>query len=140
QAEGNDDVAIVRVEQLYPFHPERWNEIAEKYENVKEWVWVSEEPVNYGAWVFMRQHLESLYDGALWYVGRARSASSAVGSKRADDRQQDMITSYALQPGPLASELVDGVTVFTRGDELWHMKSKSRRSVNRSAKAPSHSG
>ena len=53
-----DDVAIVRVEQIYPFHPDRWNEIAEKYENVKEWVWVSEEPVNYGAWAFMRQHLE----------------------------------------------------------------------------------
>jgi 2-oxoglutarate dehydrogenase E1 component len=142
KAEGAsaEDVAIVRVEQLYPFHPERWNEIAEKYENVKEWVWVSEEPVNYGAWTFMRQHLESLYDGALWYVGRARSASPAVGSKRAHDRQQDMLTSYALQPGPLAAELVDGVTVFTRGDKLWHMKSKSRRSVNQSVKEPSHSG
>ncbi len=142
KAEGKpaDDVAIVRVEQLYPFHPDKWNEIAEKYENVKEWVWVSEEPVNYGAWAFMRQHLESLYNGSLWYVGRARSASPAVGSKRAHDRQQDMITSYALQPGPLAAELVDGVTVFTRGDKLWHMKSRSRRSANRSVKEPSHSG
>src|SRR5690606_16203417 len=82
-ANGTDDVAIVRVEQLYPFHPEKWNEISERYENAKEWVWVSEEPVNYGAWEFMVQHLESLYHGALWYVGRARSASPAVGSKRA---------------------------------------------------------
>jgi 2-oxoglutarate dehydrogenase E1 component len=135
-----DDVAIVRVEQLYPFHPDRWNEIAEKYENVKEWVWVSEEPVNYGAWAFMRQHFESLYDGSLWYIGRARSASPATGSKRNHDRQQEMLISYALQPGPLAAELVDGVTAFTLGDELWRMKSKSHRSVNRSVKEPSHSG
>lgn len=135
-----DDIAIVRIEQLYPFHPQLWSELVDKYENVKEWVWVSEEPVNYGAWAFMRQHLESLYDGSLWFVGRARSASPATGSKRTHDRQQELIVSYALQPGPLAAELVDGVTAFTLGDKLWHMKSKSRRSVNRSVKEPSHSG
>jgi len=139
--DGNaEDIAIVRVEQLYPFQQQLWNDIADKYENAKEWVWVSEEPTNFGAWTFMRQQLESLYDGPVWYVGRARSASPAVGSKKAHDRQQEMLVSYALQPGPLASELVDGVSVFTRGDELWHMKSRSQRSANRSAKAPSHSG
>jgi 2-oxoglutarate dehydrogenase E1 component len=140
-AEGNgEDIAIVRVEQLYPFQLELWGEIADKYEHAKEWVWVSEEPSNYGAWQFMRQHLESLYDNEIWYVGRARSASPATGSKKFHDRQQDLIVSYALQHGPLSAELVDGVSVFSRGDELWHMKSRSRRSVSRSAKAPSHSG
>ena len=140
-AEGNgDDIAIVRVEQIYPFQLEMWGEIADKYENAKEWVWVSEEPSNYGAWQFMRQHLETLYDNDIIYVGRARSASPATGSKKMHDRQQDLIVSYAVQHGPLSAELVDGVSVFARGDELWHMKSRSRRSVSRSAKAPSHSG
>lgn len=140
KADNVNDVAIVRVEQIYPFHLEKWNEIAEKYENVKEWAWVSEEPTNFGAWTFMQQHLETLYDGPIWYVGRARSASPAVGSKKMHDRQQKLLVNYALQPGPLAAELVDGVSVFTRGDELWHMKSKYRRSANRSVKAPSQNG
>lgn len=133
---GADDVAIVRIEQLYPFFAEKWNELAEKYENVKEWVWVSEEPVNYGAWAFILQHVESLLPSAtLWYVGRARSASPAVGSKRAHDAQQAAIVSQALQPASLSAELVDGVTVFTLGDKLWHMKSKFHRSANQSVKA-----
>jgi 2-oxoglutarate dehydrogenase E1 component len=140
-ADGNgDDIAIVRVEQLYPFMLGMWGDIADKYENAKEWVWVSEEPTNFGAYQFMRQHLETLFDGDIWYVGRARSASPATGSKHFHERQQELICSYALQRGPLAAELVDGVSVFTRGDELWHMKSRSRRSVSRSAKAQSHSG
>ncbi len=131
-----DDVAVVRIEQLYPFHPDKWNELVEKYENVKEWAWVSEEPVNYGAWGFVLQHLESLLPTAtLWYVGRARSASPAVGSKRAHDKQQAAIVRFALQEEPLSAELVDGVTVFTLGDKLWHMKSKSHRSASPSAKA-----
>ncbi|MGI8907641.1 MAG: 2-oxoglutarate dehydrogenase E1 component [Candidatus Sumerlaeaceae bacterium] len=137
---NGDDIAIVRVEQLYPFQLDMWGDIADKYENAKEWVWVSEEPSNFGAWQFMRQHLETLYDNDIWYVGRARSASPATGSKKFHDRQQELLVSYALQHGPLSAELVDGVSVFARGDDLWHMKSRSRRSVSRSAKAPSHSG
>ena len=77
-----DAVAIVRVEQLYPFRPDDYTDVLARYPNLRELVWLQEEPANMGAWDFMRPLLEELASGRwpLRYLGRARNASPAEGS------------------------------------------------------------
>lgn len=77
-----DDVAIIRIEQLYPFNHERMQGIIEKYTGFKECFWVQEEPSNMGAWDYIRPILSGMLPNKvdLKYVGRARSAASATGS------------------------------------------------------------
>ena len=74
-----DDVAIVRVEQLYPLPVEQKNKLIKRYKKAKDWIWVQEEPVNMGAWHFIRDHFKKVN---LDVVARAESASPATGSKR----------------------------------------------------------
>src|SRR6187455_2310028 len=76
------DVAICRVEQLYPFPNVALAEVINGYPSLSEVVWLQEEPENMGAWEFMRPLLEEAFDGRwpLRYVGRARSASPSEGS------------------------------------------------------------
>jgi 2-oxoglutarate dehydrogenase E1 component len=75
------DIAIVRVEQLYPFPTEELQAEMEKYPNAREMVWVQEEPRNQGAWHQIRHRLESVTTAktTLRYAGRPSSASPAVG-------------------------------------------------------------
>ncbi len=122
---GINDIAIVRVEQFYPIWDERWCEITTKYENVDEWVWVSEEPSNFGAWAFMHANLTSYRpEHPVWYVGRARSASPATASLAMHRIQQHHIVEWALSPEPLEPRLQDGVTVFTRSEPYWRLKTQ----------------
>ena len=72
------NMAVVRIEQLYPFHFDQVEKIVEKYVGFKECFWVQEEPENMGAWYFMRPMLKPLLQPV--YIGRPRSASPAVGS------------------------------------------------------------
>jgi 2-oxoglutarate dehydrogenase E1 component len=76
------NVAICRVEQLYPFPKIALNEVLGRYPSVRDVVWLQEEPENMGAWQFMRPLLEDLIGDRcpLRYVGRARSASPSEGS------------------------------------------------------------
>ena len=76
------DTAIVRVEQLFRFPDNLIREQMERYPNLKEVVWVQEEPRNMGAWEFMHSRLAELIDGRwpLHYVGRAASSSPGEGS------------------------------------------------------------
>ncbi|MBI4264533.1 MAG: 2-oxoglutarate dehydrogenase E1 component [Acidobacteria bacterium] len=76
------DVAICRVEQLYPFPQAALREVLDRYPALHDVVWVQEEPENMGAWGFVRAPLEELLDGRcpLQYVGRARSSSPSEGS------------------------------------------------------------
>jgi 2-oxoglutarate dehydrogenase E1 component len=76
------NVAIVRVEQLYPFPSEAIREIIDRYPKAHEVCWVQEEPENMGAWEFARPLLESIVDGRhpLRYVGRSRNSSPSEGS------------------------------------------------------------
>ena len=69
------EVAICRVEQLYPFPKAALNGVLEGYPSVREVVWLQEEPENMGAWEFMRPRLDELTgDGrTLRYIGRART-------------------------------------------------------------------
>lgn len=136
QAEGCDDIAVVRVEQFYPINTDLWHKVVAPYKNATEWVWLSEEPTNFGAWAFMEALLWTLYDGKIWYVGRARSASPATGSVSVHKRQQSKLLEHAVKKGPLEHYIDDGVAVYRRGEERWHMKSTSPTSENQSGRAP----
>ncbi|MBP6020512.1 MAG: 2-oxoglutarate dehydrogenase E1 component [Burkholderiaceae bacterium] len=75
------DVAILRVEQLYPFAHKAFQAELQKYSNAVEIVWVQDEPQNQGPWFYIQHHLyENMTEGQkLGYAGRAPSASPAVG-------------------------------------------------------------
>lgn len=77
-----EDVAIVRIEQLYPFHHQRVTEVLKGYEGVGRVCWVQEEPSNMGGWEFLRPRLAKLLPNGVEpdYIGRTRSASPATGS------------------------------------------------------------
>jgi 2-oxoglutarate dehydrogenase E1 component len=93
EQDGVDDVAIVRVEQFYPFNEARFREVTEPYGEADEVVWVQEEPQNRGGWTFMLPRLLRLFPGKpIGYAGRGASASSATGSlKRHRDEQRHLI-------------------------------------------------
>ncbi len=95
---GHDDVAILRVEQLYPFpHKAFANEI-KKYPNASEIVWTQDEPQNQGAWFFVQHYIhENMLDGQkLGYSGRAASASPAVGYSHLHQEQQKALVEGAF--------------------------------------------
>jgi 2-oxoglutarate dehydrogenase complex dehydrogenase (E1) component-like enzyme len=93
-----DDVALVRVEQLYPLAVDRLLEIFESYPAAKELFWVQEEPRNMGAWNFIQDRLsERLPEGRrLSYVGRPRAASTATGSYKRHIKEQQTLVEQAL--------------------------------------------
>ena len=78
----NPDDAIVRIEQLYPFPKKELEEILAGYSNLERLIWVQEEPLNMGAWNYVRPHLRQFVDNrlTLHYVGRPESSSPAEGS------------------------------------------------------------
>ena len=77
-----DDIAFIRIEQLYPLHIEKIKALLKNYSNATEYFWVQEEPENMGAWNFISSSLTQLLpsQSKLIYVGRERSASPAAGS------------------------------------------------------------
>ncbi len=94
-----EDVALVRVEQLYPYPKAELQAILAKYRNASEVGWVQEEPKNRGAWTFMSDRLQPMLPetAVLNYYGREESASPAVGSKRINDQEEAEIISRALE-------------------------------------------
>ena len=92
------DVAIVRVEQYYPYKSEMVREILSSYSNAQKVVWVQEEPKNMGAWNFLALRIiEDLAEGQkLYYVGRPEGASPAVGSGRKSAKQQKELVEEAF--------------------------------------------
>jgi 2-oxoglutarate dehydrogenase E1 component len=72
-------VAIVRLEQLYPFPEEGLGRVLAHYRDAGEWFWVQEEPENMGAWHFLRDRLGEVVDHEWVYVGRPAAASPATG-------------------------------------------------------------
>ncbi|HUB28031.1 MAG TPA: 2-oxoglutarate dehydrogenase E1 component [Tepidisphaeraceae bacterium] len=93
------DVAIVRVEQLYPYPQKELQAILAKYRNASEVVWVQEEPKNRGAWTFMSDRLEPMLPETtvLNYVGRAESASPATGSHKLHEEEERELIARALE-------------------------------------------
>jgi 2-oxoglutarate dehydrogenase E1 component len=93
-----DDVAIIRVEQLYPFPHKAFSAELKKYPNAAEVVWCQDEPQNQGAWFFVQHYLhENMADGQrLGYAGRAASASPAVGYSHLHQEQQKALVEAAF--------------------------------------------
>ncbi len=91
-------VALVRVEQLYPFPREELTAIIERYKQAGTVIWCQEEPMNQGAWFQIRHHLQACVrdDQQLDYAGRAASASPAVGYYQVHVEQQERLARDAL--------------------------------------------
>ncbi|HEX7582031.1 MAG TPA: hypothetical protein VF321_02995, partial [Gaiellaceae bacterium] len=98
-------VAVARLEQLYPFPAEQAAVLLHGYPNVREVVWVQEEPQNMGAWRAIRHRLEEAKpDGVpLLYVGRPWRASPSEGYPTAHLREQDRIVRAALASSALSA-------------------------------------
>jgi 2-oxoglutarate dehydrogenase E1 component len=96
---GPRDVAIVRVEQFYPWPEEMLKKVLARYAaSAEEWVWVQEEPQNMGAWSFLEPRLQKLIDGVSFeYVGRCASASPSTGSHHIHDHEQEELVEAALR-------------------------------------------
>ena len=92
------DVAIVRIEQLYPFPSEQYASVLRRYPNATEVVWCQEEPQNQGAWYQVRHRLqEPLSHGQeLLYSGRAPAAAPATGIPQLHNQQQQGLVAAAL--------------------------------------------
>ncbi len=90
------DVAIIRVEQLYPWPAEELKSVLDRYPSAREWVWVQEESQNMGAWTFVSTRLQEMLGRPIAYVGRDASASPATGSKVVHDREQAEIVEAAV--------------------------------------------
>lgn len=98
-----DDIAIVRLEQLYPFPESRMFEILSIYGNLREAVWCQEEPMNQGAWYSSQHHMRRVIQQLnpeiyLGYVGRDPSASPAAGYMALHLEQMQQFINEALAP------------------------------------------
>src|SRR5690606_11490827 len=92
------DVALVRIEQLYPFAHKVFEAEMKKFPNATQVVWCQDEPQNQGAWFYVQHHIaEALKEGQkLGYAGRAASASPAVGYYDKHYAQQKELIAAAL--------------------------------------------
>jgi 2-oxoglutarate dehydrogenase E1 component len=95
QEEGGE-VALVRVEQLYPFPEEPLAKALARYRKAREYVWAQEESQNMGAWTFMEPRLRAMGYNAE-YVGRDASASPATGSRQVHLREQKELVEAAIR-------------------------------------------
>jgi len=95
---GASNVAMLRVEQLYPLPVGEINDILVTYPNATDLVWVQEEPANMGAWPFIALHLpeELPEDRSLRRISRDAAASPATGSHSVHDREQGEIVTEAF--------------------------------------------
>jgi multifunctional 2-oxoglutarate metabolism enzyme len=99
--ESAENVAIARVEMLYPFAKEQLEALIASYPNLKEIAWVQEEPRNMGAWKVMSRRMPGLLpeDVELTYIGRQGRASTGEGYSGAHVLEQERIVLTALTPG-----------------------------------------
>jgi 2-oxoglutarate dehydrogenase E1 component len=98
QIKGMDNVAIIRIEQLYPFPIEEFSVELERYKNAKDVVWCQEEPQNQGAWYQIRHRLQGPLtdDQQLYYAGRPGAAAPASGVFKLHTQQQQALVDAAL--------------------------------------------
>ncbi len=96
-AVGIASVAVVRVEQIYPWPEARLNEVLARYPQLDEIVWLQEEPENMGAWPFVHRKLHDQFRGrAVRHVARAESASPATGSGLVHTAEQADLLARAI--------------------------------------------
>lgn len=109
---GRNDVAILRLEQLYPFPLQQLRDILRRYSDTAELFWVQEEPENMGAWYFVEEAIQPIINpksaGApgtrrsLRYIGRVAAASPATGAHKVHHDQQEAIVTEAFASVPAA--------------------------------------
>jgi 2-oxoglutarate dehydrogenase E1 component len=87
-----DDVAIVRIEQLYPFPQKQFDAVVKKYKGAES-LWIQEEPLNMGAWDFMLRYVRKM---DIEPVARKASASPSTGFKKVHEKQQKEIVDKAF--------------------------------------------
>jgi 2-oxoglutarate dehydrogenase E1 component len=96
-AERDGDIAIVRVEQLYPFPENELRDVLAKYPRKEDVCWVQEEPQNRGAWSFMQPRLRTMLpDTLVNYIGRDAAASPATGSQKQHLQEERELVATAL--------------------------------------------
>ena len=102
-----DDIAIIRLEQLYPFPVTEYAELIEQYSHAHEIVWCQEEPLNQGAWYQIKHRLqEPLADSQqLYYAGRPGAAAPASGIFKVHLQQQQALVEAALDINTDASKV-----------------------------------
>lgn len=99
---GEAPVALVRIEQLYPFPEEAIIAELNRYKGAKDVLWVQEEPENMGAWHFLHRRMDNAIEASelkgqrVRYVGRRASASPATGSAHIHAAEQAFLVSEAL--------------------------------------------
>ncbi|AJE03900.1 2-oxoglutarate dehydrogenase E1 component [Geobacter pickeringii] len=96
ERDGRGDVAIVRLEQLYPLRTDLLREAVAPFGGAKKVAWVQEEPKNMGAWSHLRPHLAEILGAEPRYVGRPENDVPAVGSHRLHQEEQERIVNDAL--------------------------------------------
>lgn len=92
-----DKCVIVRVEQLYPLHEGRLQEILSTYSKLNEVVWVQEEPENMGAWSYILPFLSKLIKIPLLFVARRRGSATATGSFKRHCAEQKKLIDQAFE-------------------------------------------
>ena len=106
---GRNDVAIIRLEQLYPFPLQRLTDILRRYPESAELYWVQEEAENMGAWNFVEEQMQSIINPGgnggpikrqLRYVGRPLAASPAAGAHKVHHDQQEGLVEEAFSATP----------------------------------------
>ena len=90
-----DDIALVRLEQLFPLHEENIQKVIDQYPNAKEYVWAQEEPKNMGAWSFMLQRFNSV---KLDVASRKYYSVPAAGSSARFKRRQRAVIDMVFNP------------------------------------------
>ncbi|MBC7798100.1 MAG: multifunctional oxoglutarate decarboxylase/oxoglutarate dehydrogenase thiamine pyrophosphate-binding subunit/dihydrolipoyllysine-residue succinyltransferase subunit, partial [Pyrinomonadaceae bacterium] len=94
---SNDErVAIVRLEQFYPFPTAKLKEVFASYQNANQLFWCQEEPQNMGGWYFVESRLKGLMKAEPKFVGRSASASPATGSYAIHNLEQEKLVNEAL--------------------------------------------
>jgi 2-oxoglutarate dehydrogenase E1 component len=91
-------IALVRLEQLYPFPEQELQSVLQAYPDAESWVWVQEEPENMGGWQFVQNRLQAIIGQAPTYVARPASASPASGFPNIYRQQQAAISDQAIGP------------------------------------------
>ena len=99
--EKRNDIAIIRIEQLYPFPYDDLEEILLRYQNVHEYIWCQEEPLNQGAWFSHRHRIQRVLDrlgnnNEVKLVSRPAAAAPAVGLMKLHLKQQETLINEAI--------------------------------------------
>jgi 2-oxoglutarate dehydrogenase E1 component len=94
--EGLRDVALVRIEQLYPFPSDEYQAMLNRYANAREIIWCQEEPQNQGAWYQIRHRLQEPLRRPVLYAGRAPAAAPATGISKIHELEQQGLVAAAL--------------------------------------------